>query len=679
MTRDLDYWKDWASRNEAALGNQDEKMDRREKLYRGEIRELRPLTERDTARNGERKVAAHVRNIVAENIESEVSSTIPQPKVTARRQSDEGRAKILEDMLRNELDRLPMETLNDLAERLVPIQGGVFWMVEWDESDETKSTRGDVKVTLLHPKQVIPQDGIFTSVEDMDAIVLKIPQTRSYIERAYNKKLDETETEEDPQARTLDDESGTAEDLVTQYIAYYRNDDGGVGRFSWVNDTVLEDLPDYQSRRNRICKSCGTPLKAGTDKCPVCGSDKSTEKTTGEEEIWTEEGIRTTSGMQIPGAQRTQDEMGLPSVIPTKLPYFTPDNFPVYLQRNVSIFGQLLGDSDVDKIADQQNTLSRIETKIIERMIKAGSRITLPDRADLRMDPQDNDVWYVGNVQDAQLIKLHQFNGNLQYEMAYLNQVYEEARQILGITNSYQGRTDDTAQSGVAKQFAAAQSAGRLESRRVLKEAAYAELFKRIVQLKVAYADERRPVVATDDRGDTKYEEFDRYDFYEQDPNTGEWYCILQDDRFLFSCDTSAPLANNRPQMWQENTQMLQMGAYGDPKAVDTLLLYWTKMELLHYPGASDTKEYLEKLKAEQMQMQQQQMIMQQQMQMAQIQAQREAEAQKAMLEREKAAQTRGAAEMKAIQSTMNQARKDAMQAAKGMAGRQGPVPVPQR
>ena len=124
---------------------------------------------------------------------------------------------------------------------------------------------------------------------------------------------------------------------------------------------------------------------------------------------------------------------------------------------------------------------------------------------------------------------------------------------------------------------------------------------------------------------------------------------------------------------------MLQMGAYGDPKTVDTLLLYWTKMELLHYPGASDTKEYLEKLKAEQMQMQQQQMIMQQQMQMAQIQAQREAEAQKAMLEREKAAQTRGAAEMKAIQSTMDQARKDAMQAAKGMAGRQGPVPVPQR
>ena len=179
MTRDLDYWKDWASRNEAALGDQDERMDRREKLYRGEIRELRPLTERDTDRNGERKVAAHVRNIVAENIESEVSSTIPQPKVTARRQSDEGRAKILEDMLRNELDRLPMETLNDQMERTIPIQGGAYWLVEWDNSKRTHSTVGDVTVSILHPKQVIPQDGVYGSIEDMDAVVLKRAQTKA--------------------------------------------------------------------------------------------------------------------------------------------------------------------------------------------------------------------------------------------------------------------------------------------------------------------------------------------------------------------------------------------------------------------------------------------------------------------------------------------------------------------
>ena len=624
MKRNLDEWKEWTARNEAALGDQSERMDRREQLYRGDIRELTPLTARDTERNGSRRKTSHLRNIVAENIESEVSSTIPQPKVTARRQSDEGRAKLLEDMIRNELDRLPMEVLNDMAERVVPIQGGVYWLVEWDESLKTHSSSGDVSVSLLHPKQVVPQDGVYTAIEDMDAIVIKLPQTRSYIERAYNKKLDEQESEENPEARTLDEDSSTADDMITQYIAYYRNDDGGIGRFSWVNDTVLEDMEDYEARRVKTCARCGEVLKADADVCPNCGSDQTTEGVADAEEIWPEEGLTTASGMQIPGARLGQDDMGLPKAYPTRLPYYRPNSFPVFLQRNVSLFGQLLGDSDVDKIEDQQNTVSRMETKIIDRFIKAGTRITLPDQADIRVDPEDSDKMYLSKPQDMQMIGVHQFSGDLSQEMAYLAQVYEEARQILGITDSFQGRRDTTAQSGVAKEFAAQQSAGRLESRRVLKEAAYAELFKRIAQLKVAYADEARPVVATDDRGQAQYEAFDRHDFYEQDPQTGEWICILDDDRFLFSCDTSAPLANNRQQMWQDTTQMLQMGAFGNPQDINTLLLYWTKMELLHYPGASDTKEYLEKIKQEQMQMQMQQMAQQQAMQMAQLQAQQQ-------------------------------------------------------
>lgn len=640
MKHNLQYWKDWAERNEAALGDQAARMDDREALYRGETREIRPLTARDTERNGARKETAHLRNIIAENIESEISSTIPQPKVTARRKSDEQRAKILEDMLRNELDRLPMEVLNDLAERVVPIQGGVYWLVEWDDSKVTPSAHGDVSVTMLHPKQVIPQDGVYGSVEDMDAIVIKLPQTRSYIRRAYGKKLDEIESEEDPEARTLDHDASPADDLVTQYVAYYRNDDGGVGKLSWVNDTVLEDLDDYEARQG----------------------DEGVMET---ESIW--QGITTASGTQIPGAQLGQDEMGLPAMRPTELPYYKPDCFPIFLQRNVSVFGRLLGDSDVDKIADQQNTVSRMETKIIDRFIKAGTRITLPDQADIRIDPEDSDKMYLSSPADMQMIGVHQFSGDLSQEMAYLAQVYEEARQILGITDSFQGRRDNTAQSGVAKEFAAQQSAGRLESKRILKEAAYAELFKRIVQLKVAYADEARPVVATDDRGQAQYEEFNRYDFYEPDPQTGEWHCILDDDRFLFSCDVSAPLANNRQQMWADTTQMLQLGAFGNPQDMNTLLLYWTKMELLHYPGASDTKEYLQKLREEQMQ---QQMMMQQ----MQIQAQQQAAAEQRAREDQQAAQ-------QAKMDADRRANENAWRTVQAMAARQqaGPVPMPRR
>ena len=604
MTKDqrarLDYWRDWLGRNEAALGEEQKRMDRREALYRGEVRAVTPLTPRDMKRSGRWRETSHLRNIVAENIESEVSAEIPQPKVTARRKSDEWRAKILEDMLRNELDRLPMETLNDLAERTVPIQGGVYWLVEWDNSRRTHSTVGDVSVSLLHPKQVIPQDGVFGAVEDMDAVVLKLPQTRAYIRRVYG--VDAEAGEAEPEARALDADADSAEDLVTQYVAYYRNARGGVGKFSWVNDTVLEDMEDFEARRLRRCRSCGGIVTdPEAERCPFCGEETVCEGEEREEQVFA--AIRTGNGTSIPGAVSGEDEQGLPGLRPTVLPYYKPDVFPLFLQKNVSLFGQLLGDSDADKIADQQNTLNRMEQKIIDRFIKAGTRITLPDRADFRVDPEDGEKWYVGNAADASLIGVYQFSGDLSQEMQYMQGVYEEARQALGITDSFQGRKDNTAQSGVAKQFAAAQSAGRLESKRVLKEAAYAELFKRIVMLKVAYADEPRPIVAADDRGGAQYEEFNRYDFYEQDAD-GNWHCILDDDRFLYSCDSASPLANNREQMWQETCRMFQLGAFGEPRDVDTQILFWSKLELLRYPGAGDTKEFLEKRKQAQAQMQ---------------------------------------------------------------------------
>lgn len=653
----MDYWKDWLGRNETASEEEVAKMDRREALYRGEIREITPLTEKDRKRSGQFRETAHLRNIVAENIEAEVNSNVPQPKVTARRKEDERRAKILEDMLRNELDRLPMEELNDLMERTVPIQGGGYWLVEWDNSIRTHSTVGDVTISVLHPKQVVPQEGVFTRVEDMDAIILKLPQTKAYIERVYGVTL-ESASEEAPEARTLDSHSDTADDMVTQYVAYYRNDHGGIGVYSWCCDTELEDMEDYEARRVRKCPVCGTITGAGKDVCPTCGTQlNESESVVDTENVF--KAINTAEGTKIPGATASEDATGNLLLTPTKLPYFTPNVFPVFLQRNVSLFGKLLGDSDVDKISDQQNTINRLETKIIDRMIKAGTRITLPDRADFRIDPEDQEKWYVGNAADKQLIDVVQFDGNLTWEMQYLPMVYEEARQALGITDSFQGRRDKTAESGVAKQFSAAQAAGRMESKRVLKEAAYAELFRRIVMLKVAYADEPRPVVASDNRGQAQYKEFNRYDFYEQDEK-GEWHCILDDDRFLFSCDTTAPLANNREKMWQETTTMFQMGAFGDPLQIDTLLLYWTKMDLLHYPGAGDTRAYLEELKAQQMQAQQ----MAQADQMAQQQAMQAAQA---MAAEQQNRQQRADAERQAMRDADTQARNDAWRTVKQM------------
>lgn len=598
-------------------------MDEREQLYLGQ-RTMRPVTANDTGRDGQARTARHVRNIVAENIESEINSSIPQPKVTARRREDEDKARIIEDMIRDELNRLPMERINDIQERTVPIQGGALYLLEWDETEQGPCGRGELTVTPIHPKWVIPQDGVETGIEDMDYIFVDIPQTKAYIKRRYHVDV-EDEGEELPGARSADPDA-ESEDMVTQHVAYWRNDDGGIGIYSWVNDQQLEAMDDYQARHLERCAACGAQRPADEDApCPQCGGTKWETSTEDYQELT--QPILRSDGTVIPGAQSvvaTLDGMGMASSEPTRIPFYVPHIYPIVLQKNISKFGAFLGDSDVDKIEDQQNTINRLSTKIIDRLIKAGTRITLPPNARISMTSEDQEYIHLDNIEDRQYIGVYDFAGNLQYEMAYMAQVYEEARQILGITDSFQGRQDSTATSGVAKQYAAAQSAGRLESKRVLKDAAYADLFRLIFEFKLAYCDEPRQIRSTDPQGQPVYSAFNRYDFLEQGPD-GEW---RWNDQFLFACDSSAPLANNREQMWDNTTAHLQAGAFGDPAQTQTLILYWRKMDLLHYPGAAETLSYLEERQAQEqaaMQQQMQQAAIQQQLQAVDQQAQQDA------------------------------------------------------
>ena len=650
-TEKLDLWKRRLKANDTAYSAEEARMDGREALYRGSD-EIRPIVAKNRARERE---TPHVRNLCAEMIESQVDSNIPQPKVTPRRKRDEWRAKLIEDMLRNELDRLPMEIINDQMERTVPIQGGGAFLVEWDSDQRTHSTVGEVSVAFVHPKQIVPQDGVFTGIEDMDYIILKVPQTKGYIKRRYGVDVDD-EGEAEPDVKGMC--ASTADDMVTQYIAYYRNDKGGIGLYSWVNDDVeLEDMEDYQARRLRRCAACGamepledvtpaepavngllpgqtadgtgeyrgsgTVSRRGRKVCPYCGGTKWEDSEEQYEEVYTP--ITRSDGSVIPGAQMVEtvtdqvDEYGLPIVavemVPTRIPFYKPDIYPVILQKNVSVYGKFLGDSDIDKIADQQNTTNRIEKKIIDKLVASGSYLSLPDSPSVQIDERDGKIIRLGNPSDLSMIGTYDVQGNVEQDMAYLSQVYEESRQIIGITDSFQGRKDTTATSGTAKEFSAAQAAGRLESKRVMKDAAYAQLFEAMFKFKLAYADEPRPVVSHDIQGNANYEEFNRYDFLEQDA-AGEWAWV---DDFLFSCDTSAPLANNREAMWQETRMNLQTGAFGDPASLQTLILFWTKMEMLHYPGSGETKAYLEEQL--QQQMQAQQMAMQQQVMQQQTQA----------------------------------------------------------
>ena len=683
----LTEWQKRLADSSSAFDAEVQKMDERERLYNGD-RTLEPLVPGDFKRDGDKKKTSHVRNIIFENIEAQVSSSIPQPKVTARRKQDEPLAEIIERFLRNELDRLPFETMNDMAERTVPIQGGVGFLVEWDNTKRTHNTVGEVTVSVIHPKQFGPQPGVYTGIGDMDWFIIKVPTTKEAIKRKYNIDVRD-ESESEPDVRSTDGEA-VHEDALTQYIGFEINANGGINRYSWVNDVELEDLENYQARRQPVCKKCGRmrPLpgqiirSAVTDTlgnllpdpargfmgglippeiaerqaagqiiaqemaagamagaapegeimaaveiapgaapeperydggpCPWCGADDWSSEEREYEQVMVP--IKTARGMEIPGMVPGMDENGAPAMQPTQIPFYKPDVYPIILQRSVSVYGKLLGNSDVDVIKDQQNTVNRMEQKIIDRLIKAGTRITLPDKANLRTDPEDGERWFLSNAADKTMIGVYDFKGDLNYELLYLANVYEEARQILGITDSFQGRKDSTATSGKAKEFSAAQAAGRLESKRVMKNAAYATLFELMFKFWLAYSDEPRPISYKNSEGETEYAEFNRYDFLEKGADGSYWW----NDQFLFSCDTSAPLASNREALWQETRMNLQTGAFGDPKATDTLILFWTKMEELHYPGAATTRKYLEERREREQQAAMQQQMAQQQAAMQQ-------------------------------------------------------------
>lgn len=621
---ELEKWRSRINDAKVKLKDTRETMDHRERVYKGE-QYLRPITESQQEEFGAGdKLAPHVFNITAENIESEIDVNIPQPKVTAIRPEDEHLAKIIEDYCRSELDRLQFEEMNDLQERIVPVQAGSYWQIGWDNEKRSHTTVGEVFVEVVHPKKVIPQPGVYTSIEDMSFIGIEMPRTKDDIKRRYGVDVSNI-GEEEPDVKSADSGEHTA-DMVTQVIVYYRNEDGGIGRYSYVGDIELENIRDWNARQRRRCAKCGAPedgagapmeeptlkgeypgesiegvelpddgvyakapeRKRRKDECPYCGGRKWEYMP---DEYRTLQRDYTTAGTEkvLPATRKVIDEQGNEYAEPVMYPYYRPKVYPLVLQRNISQYGELLGESDVDKISDQQNTMNHLNKVIIDRLFSAGTIISLPPDVEIETDPQNGRVIRPVDPAHMSMINTYEFTGNISTHLTYKSLLYEEPRQVLGITDSLQGRRDSTATSAVAKEFAANQSAGRLESKRRLKHAAYARIFELMFQTALANMDEPRPIRRRE-KGRTIYTKFDPWDFYEMD-DAGEWYV---NDRFLFSTDSAAPLASNREAMWREITQQYAQGAYGDPAADETRLLYWSQMEELHYPLAARAKQHIE-------------------------------------------------------------------------------------
>lgn len=531
------------------------------------------------------------RKMCFELTETQADISIPMPRVISKR-GVEDRAIMIENVIRTEIDDLNMEEIVDEQARLTPIWGGSIFMTEWDNTYRDSFGVGRLVVKNLHPSQVIPQPGVY-KLDEMDYLFITFEQTKDYIKRTYGVDVEEEGDQ--------NQEGEQYEHMRTHVYCYYRNDDGHIGLISWVGNTKVQDYKDYFARKQEVCAKCGTVKDPFEDKCIECGSKKFKTENKEYEEVEYD-------------AQITDPMTGTVTNVKKKanVKYYVPKVYPIVIHKNVGDIKSFLGRSDIDFIKDQQNDMNIYMNKIREKLLKGGSYMTLPEDVDVEASDEELKIVRIKNPAQKSMIDTTTIQPNIATDLEILNFNYQIGRQTLGITDSYQGREDRTATSGKAKQIAVEQSAGRLKSKQMMKDAAFADLYRLMFQFLLAYTDEKRPYIQEDTNGKLEYKWFDKRFFVEEKDN-GELY---YDDEFVFSVDVAGTLANDRQAMWQETRSNFESGAYGDPTQLDTLEMYWTTMNKLHYPCAPDALKLIAQRKVEQ-----QQLMLQQQTQAAAVQA----------------------------------------------------------
>lgn len=562
--------------------------------------------------DGSNVEATHVRNITYELVESQITSYIPNPSVTPKMFSEknERNAKSIETLLRNKRDELPFEKLNDMDERFNPIYGGSVWLIEWDNSILTHNSVGDIRLSCLSPKRFVGQPNIY-EISDMEYCFITFETTKEDIERKYNVTpaiADETESDENADDKT-----------ATLYVCYYKNDDDKICEYIWSADTELLDIEDYFARKRKICKTCGKREE-------LCECEKPKFELQNEDYEELDRDIVLSDGTVIPAmsevikdgqiVMETQKQQALeddgsmafeevnnvlvprmidvpvPKTEPTRLPFYAPSMFPIVIRKNTSEEDSLFGQSDCEFIRPQQQAINKLESRIAQKLMGSGVYPIVPEEFNDELDNsifkkvfrcKPNNFGQFGRV-DLQV--------DISRDIMQSDRLYDQAKRILGITDSYQGQYDGSAQSGKAKQLQIQQAAGRLDSKRQMKNAAYAEMDQIIFQYYLAYADEPRPATYRDAQGNLQNRMFNRYDFIERD-EAGEYY---YNDSYLFRTDATMDVERSRELLWQENRLNFQQSAYGDPTMLQTQLIFWQNMEKAHYPWASDN---VERIKAE--------------------------------------------------------------------------------
>ena len=610
--------KTWKKRLEESLESYASDKNRM-KTYQGYYDGNRSVAQDPNSSYSPSKKASNVRNIVYELIESQVDSSIPMPKVRAIHPEDEELAKKLEHYLENKIKTAKLPLLNDMMERNVPVQGGDFFHVQWDANAGLHSQIGDIKVSEIHPKKLIPQQGM-VEIEAMDYFFVQELYTKKKVKAIYGVSVEDCGNDYTDLASEQSSTASINSDIVTVNTAYYHNEHGGVGIFVWCDTEVLLDLDDYEARYLDHCAKCGAVMQNGV--CPECGSKKVKKMPEEYEEMAEGMEVKTSYPMadgtfsrnidpfteeEAPqmdeNGQPVMDEMGQPVMemrkVKRKIPYYKPNIYPVVLRKNITQNDRLLGGSDVAVIIDQQDTVKKLGSKINEKLLKGGSFVTLPTGVDVEKTDRELKILRVRNAADKSLIDVINVQPNVQNDLSYEETNYNWAKSALGITDSFQGKFSSSEVSGTARQYAINQAAGRLESKRTLKNEAFAKLYEYMFKFWLAYSDQSSAIISTDSNGAANYDEIDRHEFLKID-SAGEFYW---DDEFLFETDPTSTLMQNREALWNQTDLKLQSGAFGPVGDLETARAYWTIQKANGYPNAAIILNIIEQRIKEQQEM----------------------------------------------------------------------------
>ena len=584
--------------------------------------------------NGSKKIdgtmrdAKVVRNITREDIEGQIDTRIPFAKVSSQHidLTHTLNARAIERLCAYYAKKLGFVEINDKGERQTYVFGGSVWLAEFDSSIIISERVGMSTVRLLHPRFFTPQPGV-ENIDDMDYIFIDIPLPREEIERRYNIVLDDNEGDAAQGDEGYLEEYASSEEMVLLHICYYKDENRNVCQYIWTDDVEILHISDYYARKVRWCETCGRRAELCEE--DPCDSPKyyevSAEEETIERDILDKDGnviipamtqeykdgvpqfetkvvpmtdelgrpiVQNVGGVMIPMTREEQ----VPKLVPTKLPFYKPKSFPVVVRLNTSaIDGDWCGVSDCDVIRDQQQTVNKYESRALEKSMKSGVVVAIPDGA--TVNDVDNSVYdRVVRLKPNQ--SANQFGSintevNIGQDISQSERHYESAKKLIGISNSYLGQADTTAKSGRAKQVQIQQAAGRLESKRVMKKIAFAKLFRIIFELELAYRDETVPLCDEDEFGGACTIHFSRYAFYKFNPQSGKWFI---DADYLFETDYDETPEEQRETMWELNMANFEKGMFGDPTRSETKLRYWIKQEKARFPYAYEEVAYCRRL-----------------------------------------------------------------------------------